>query len=413
MEDFSAGGGGRDDGIEGRLKRRQNLGFPSGVCWYCLICRFRAFVVHEDWRRGGESESVFSGTGLAWAGFVVYIIRNIRAAPLSHRDDVHYGRVFLLRRRPSTGGGVPMTAFHRPPKLPFSKPWRSHEDQVALLQQRGLVIGNTVAAATYLGHINYYRFSGYCLAFEQTRHQFLPGITFEQIQAAYEFDRVLRDLVTEALEVVELDLRSAIAYQFGRQHGAFGHTNAGSFFGRFRHKEWLDKLHEEAGRSSELFIKHFRATYVEFPDLPIWMAAEVMSFGALSQMFQGMARRDQRAVSVRYRLQHRDLAAWMHHLVYVRNLCAHHSRLWDRVWSIKPLLPAGAAWRRPHLPSNNRLFATLLILSSLLKRCPTMMAFAAQWRQRVESLLDTPPSVNNAHILMGLTANWKVHPCWV
>jgi abortive infection bacteriophage resistance protein len=306
-----------------------------------------------------------------------------------------------------------MTAFPQPPRRPYAKPWCSHRDQVVLLQQRGLVIADPVAAAGFLQHINYYRFSGYCLAFEQARHRFLPDTTFEQIQAACEFDRVLRDLATEALEIVELDLRSVIAYHFGRQHGAFGHTSPAWFFHRFKHREWIDKLHEEARRSSELFVTHFKATYAEFPDLPIWMATEAMSFGALSQMLSGMTHRDQKAVSVRYGVQHRVLASWMHHLVYVRNLCAHHSRLWDRIWSIKPTLPAGVAWGPPYLPGNNRLFATLLILCSLLKRCPTMTAFTTEWRQRVERLLAAPPSAAKACNLMGLTANWKTHPRWI
>lgn len=311
-----------------------------------------------------------------------------------------------------------------PPKSPFNKPWLSYQDQVALLQQRGLTIADPAAAAGFLSHTNYYRFSGYCLAFEQARHQFHPQVTFEQIQTAYEFDRVLRDLVTEALELTELDLRAAIAYHFGQQHGAFGHTDPTKFFHRFGHQSWIDlsgrrcqgwidKLHDEAVRSKELFVTHFRATYTQFPDLPIWMATEVMSFGALSQMFQGMMRQDQKAVSARYGRQPSDLASWMHHLVYVRNLCAHHSRLWDRLWSIKPDLPAGKAWGPPLLPGNNRLFTTLLILCSLLKKCPTMTAFTTQWRGRVEALLANPPAAPNAQVLMGLTADWKNHACWI
>jgi len=90
----------------------------------------------------------------------------------------------------------------RPSKLAFAKPWLSCLDQVALLQSRGLVIRDPAAAAHFLSHVNYYRFSGYCLAFEQARHHFLPGVTFEQVRASYDFDRVLRDLVTEALELI-------------------------------------------------------------------------------------------------------------------------------------------------------------------------------------------------------------------
>lgn len=318
-----------------------------------------------------------------------------------------------------------MTSGSLPPAKPaFNKTWLPYADQVALLQKRGLVVADPAAAGAFLSHVNYYRFSGYCLAFESARHTFIPNTTFEQVQAAYEFDRVLRDLITEALEVIELDVRTAVAYHFGQTHGAFGHTDPANFYAHFNHQAWtdargrrvpgwIDKLHEEADRSSELFVTHYRATYAEFPDLPIWMATEVMSFGALSQMFKGMLRPDQKAVAARYGRQPSDLASWLHHMVYVRNLCAHHSRLWDRIWSIKPDLPAGKGWSPPLLSSNNRLFATLLILCSMLGKCPTMSAFTASWRQRIEALLVNPPTAPNAAALLGLTANWKTHPCWV
>lgn len=233
-----------------------------------------------------------------------------------------------------------------PPKLAFNKPWLTYSDQVALLQRRGLLIADPVAAAEFLSHINYYRFSGYCLAFESSRHQFATGVTFEQVAYSYEFDRVLRDLVTEALELVELDARTAVAHCFGQRHGAFGHINAALFFQRFGHANWLDKLRDEAKRSTEPFITQFARSYVEFPDLPIWMAAEVMSFGSLSFMFNGMNRVDQKQISARYHLQPQTLKSWLHHLVYVRNLCAHHARLWDRVFAIKADLPPAIAGRK-------------------------------------------------------------------
>ena len=64
-----------------------------------------------------------------------------------------------------------------PAKPVYNKPWLSCADQVALLRNRGLTIGDAAAAADFLAHINYYRFSGYCLAFENPRHQFIAGVT--------------------------------------------------------------------------------------------------------------------------------------------------------------------------------------------------------------------------------------------
>ena len=323
------------------------------------------------------------------------------------------GAFFLALAAFTLARGMTMAGLPQPAKASYQKPWRSYQDQVAMLQQRGLVVSDLAAAADFLSHINYYRFSGYCLAFEKARHQFLPNVTFEQVQAAYEFDRVLRDMVTEALEVVEVDLRAIVAYYFGNRYGPFGHTSPANLFRKFDHARWLDKLRDEATRSSEDFVAHFRQTYAEFPDLPIWIVTEVMSFGALSIMFQGMNRNDQRAVASRYGRQPRDMASWMHHLVYIRNLCAHHARLWDRLWSIQPLLPAAKTWSPPLLPGGNRLFATLLILCSLLNKCPTMPTFAAQWCQRVRDLIDRPPSAPDAMNRMGLPPAWKTHPLWV
>lgn len=299
-----------------------------------------------------------------------------------------------------------------PAQTHYRKPWLSYADQVALLQSRGLKVVDVCAAAEFLSHINYYRFSGYCLAFEGPRHTFSPDTTFEIVRDSYEFDRALRDLVTEALELIELDFRTAIAHHFGRRFGAFGHTLSAGFFKTFKHADWIEILREEARRSRELFVGHFRAQYAEFPDLPIWMATEVMSFGSLSRMFSGMLREDQRAVASRYHVQPFHLGSWLHHLVYVRNLCAHHSRLWDRVWSIKPELPPGRVWTPPLVSGNGRLYATLLMLLDLLRRCPAAPPFAHEWRARLQAHLQNPPQAPQSLQKMGFTADWSAHPFW-
>ena len=79
-------------------------------------------------------------------------------------------------------------------RTPYQKSWLSCADQVAKLVSRGLTVADPAAAERFLSHVNYYRFSGYCLAYEQQRHTF-TGCTFEQVRATYDFDMVLRDIV--------------------------------------------------------------------------------------------------------------------------------------------------------------------------------------------------------------------------
>lgn len=298
----------------------------------------------------------------------------------------------------------------------YSKPWLPVADQLAILENRGLVIDDRNDAESFLGHVNYYRFAGYCLAFEDARHSFRTGVTFEQVKHACQFDASLRDLFTEALELIEIDLRTATALHFGKTYGAFGHTDAANFHPRFddnvTHAEWLAKLHEETRRSKELFVAHFRNTYDGFPNLPIWTVTEIMSFGGLSKMIGGLRKRDRQVLAAQYKVSARVLSSLTHHLVYVRNLCAHHCRLWDRVWSLKADLPTDANWMGINLVPNDRLFSTLMLMRQLQLRSPQIRSEATAWKRRVDGLLKSPPAVPDPYMLMGTTSRWESHPAW-
>ena len=303
-----------------------------------------------------------------------------------------------------------------PARTAYAKPWLSVADQVTKLEARGLQVNNRPDAESFLRHVNYYRFAGYCLAFEQPRHQFPAGVTFDQIKHAHNFDVTLRDLFNEALEIIEVDLCTSVAHYFGQKYGAFGHTVPANFHRRFdykiSHADWLRKLHEEADRSKELFVQHFRRKYTQYPDLPVWAVTEVMTFGSMSRMIRAMHKHDRQNIASQYGVPAKVLFALALHLNYVRNLCAHHSRLWDRKWSIKPELPRSPDWQGANRVSNDRLFSTLLLMRKLMQRSTQVAPEAQQWKGRVETLLDTPPAVPNPSAVMGLTNNWKNHPVW-
>ena len=293
----------------------------------------------------------------------------------------------------------------------YSKPWLSVEDQVQLLETRGLKLGDRKEAIQFLRHVNYYRFSGYCLAFQKVSSAF-ENVQFIEIQNAYKFDVALRDVLTEALEVIEIDVRANLALIFGQRYGAYGHTVRANFRTTFKFEEWTSKIHEEADRSKELFVTHFRNQYAGFPNLPCWVVTEIMSFGSLSQMYEGSLDQCQTPIASRYSMQKGDLESALHHLSYVRNVCAHHCRLWDRQWNISPKLPHNQYWLPPLVPRRDRLFVTILLIYRILKRCPLQTGFAIEWRRRINDLLRTPPSAPNALSRMGMPADWFNHPYW-
>ena len=243
----------------------------------------------------------------------------------------------------------------------YSKPFMTYSNQVENLQSRGLIINDLNKAELILKQINYYRFSAYALQFQDVKDRFNQGTTIEDILGLYEFDSKLRWYLFTWLEKVEIKLRTFVTYYIGQHYGSFGHIENINFSPHFRHNKWINKLENEQNRSSETFIKHYNEKYKDSPDLPIWMATEIMSMGSLSRLLAGMKKQDQKRLASIIDLHAPVIINWFHHLTYIRNLCAHHSRIWNRELAIKPKKPDDLVWNFL-LDNNNRIFASLSIL---------------------------------------------------
>ncbi len=305
-----------------------------------------------------------------------------------------------------------------PAKKPYNKKWLSVSDQVSLLESRSLIVKDRATAEEFLGYANYYRFSGYCLAFQDKPDHFRSGTEFDHIVYAYQFDSDLRSLVGDWLELAEIDLRTQAVHLFSLRYGPFGHCIASNFTNPFSkkmtHADWLTRLQKDTNDSSkERCVEHFRNSYSQYPDLPLWAAAEVMTFGCLSRFIGGMNRKDRKQLAKHYQLNSDELASMAHHLSYVRNVCAHHGRLWERLNQIKPLLPNSHEWKPPLLTDNGRLFCTLLFLRLLTRRTPHVLEGANRCHAKINALLKRPPNVPNPSTRMGLPNNWENHPLWI
>ena len=298
---------------------------------------------------------------------------------------------------------------------PYTKPALSFEEQLELLESRGLHIPDRDLALRHLSSISYYRLSAYWYPFlqrnaagEVTGH-FRPGTDFDQVVRLYEFDRHLRLLVMDAIERVEVHIRTLVTYHLGHQYGPFGYTDPANFHSGFNHAIWLAKLEGEARQSRDAFVEHFKRKYAGFPTLPIWMSTEVMSLGSLSFCYTGLKNPDKQQIARQLGVHHKRLKDWLHTLTYVRNICAHHSRLWNRELAIKPESARDPEWNPPITPRHDRLFYVLLILRVLLRSNHN----GDHWAARCSDLLDTFAHEERYRIAMGLPSAWKAHPLWV
>ena len=294
-------------------------------------------------------------------------------------------------------------------KRPFTKPATTHAQQVTLLQRRGMVIDDPVAAEFYLQHLNYYRLGAYWLPFEADHagHSFKPGTHFNDVLNLYVFDRELRLLVLDAIERVEVSVRSQWAYQLAHHHGPHAHLHAALAFRLNLWQANLTKLTDEVDRSDEAFIKHLKSTYTEALP-PVWAVCEVMSLGLLSRWYNNLKPMPtRRAIAAAYGVDESVLESWLRHLSLVRNICAHHSRLWNREFTITPLLPRSkpAGLSAQCQAGSRKLYNSLVILL----HCMDVIAPQHHWRARLKELI-ARHSIPVA--AMDFPTGWDRMPIW-
>lgn len=217
-------------------------------------------------------------------------------------------------------------------KLPFTKPPLELNDQVTKLQDRGLQ-GHTADIRSALLRMSYYRFSGYLWWFYET-HQWEKirvGTTVEDVLELYEFDNKLRLHVMSLAHSIEVWLRAAFTNRVSLKHGSMGYLEPDIYLSDKAFRKDLGKLNEMLRTDSpEVFVRSFHEKYTNaYP--PIWMAAELMSFGLLSKWFANLKEDSlQKSIAREAGLSAPVLRSFLRLFSVLRNGAAHHSRLWNR-----------------------------------------------------------------------------------
>lgn len=327
----------------------------------------------------------------------------------------------------------------------YDKPWKSYEDQLNELIDRGLSVTDRSKALDYLQRIGYYRLSGYwypfrersgsvvllgegCKKSRKTKPQhlaldsFVAGSTFEQAVQIYVFDKKLRLLLMDALERIEIALRVDVSHTLG-QLNKFAYLTSDLFHPEFSHKldkdngvsahqKWISKHANLINRSKEEFVIHNKTKY-GLP-LAIWVACEVWDFGTLSKLYAGMREAEQDVIASRYGITNgRIFASWLRSLNYLRNVCAHHSRLWNRNIVDQPKLPDATEvpWVEPFVKNEHakaRCFLLIRIALHLLR----VINPNSTWGDRMKGHILSFPLLSGAGLgvtAMGAPTDWQAH----
>ena len=294
--------------------------------------------------------------------------------------------------------------------MEYTKPALSITDQIAILQQRGLVITDMATAERFLNNVSYFRFAAYLRIFEQPDHTFRYGTTIEQVAALYSFDVELRKLLFGAVQKIEIALRSRVIHQFSLAHGPFWFLDASLTIDKLKFAENLATLKRELERTKEEFIKEHTANYGDANFPPAWKMLELVSFGCLTKLYRNFA-----DTSVRKRIARsfgvsktEALESWMIAINVLRNHCAHHARVWNRVFTMMPQLPL--ALEKPWINVAGIVPTTPYALFCCIAYWLNAIDASNTFVQEFKTLLAKYPTVDAA--AMGFPVRWQQEPLW-
>jgi abortive infection bacteriophage resistance protein len=225
--------------------------------------------------------------------------------------------------------------------MKFTKLPLSIDDKIALLQQRGLQIPNSEKAKKYLNHIGYFRLTGYFKRYQDsTTNQFRKGTTFDQVIDLYIFDRKLRLLTLDAIEKIEVSVKSQIDSKMSTKYGCFWYTDSSLFTLKNKvfiemYQHFIENITITKEKSNLLFVKAYNEKYDEEQFLPSRMMFESCTIGSMSAILTLLNREDTKDIAKTYSTSYKDLRKRIQFIVNVRNYSAHHERIWNRDFGVR------------------------------------------------------------------------------
>ena len=312
------------------------------------------------------------------------------------------------------------------------KTFKTYDEQLGLLKNRGLSFADEDFALTKLQEENYYNIiNGYKDLFidkEKDLEFYIEGVTFEEIYSLYDFDRNIRNILFKYILKVENNLRSLIAYSFSEKYGndnylkfsnfetLHGKTNNPSnLIKRANHiQKLIANLQSDIAQAVEKkdYIKHYIITY---GFVPLWVLVNCITLGRLSQFYTLMEQSDRAKIAIYWNVQDGDLRQYIKLLADYRNLCAHDERIYNskkegfqipntKYHGMLNLIDEDGKCSH----GKNDFFALIIVMKTLLS--PTeFRSLYNKVNGRLESLQKkiTNIPIEKIYNEMGLSKNWR------
>jgi abortive infection bacteriophage resistance protein len=292
-------------------------------------------------------------------------------------------------------------------KEPFSC-----EKHIEILQNRGLEVTDTERAIKYLNSVGYFRLTGYMYHLQENdgSHQFKGKVTFDDIINLYQFDKKLRVIINEYLERIEVAMRAKLTNYFSIKYGFFWLTNKNLFADLTIHQSIINEITETFLNPQESYLKSFKRKYTSEAFPPSNMALETLTMGKITRLYKSLKNDTEKMqIAKDFNLPPNILTSWIIYLTNIRNICAHHSRLWNkRVTADQPIIPSREKYKFNGEITPNfhiTIYGVISIINRLLSSFNPKNSFIA----KIEAIIEEH---NIDTSLMNFPNNWKEVATW-
>ncbi len=305
------------------------------------------------------------------------------------------------------------------------------DQQIFLLKEKGLIIEDIETAKRWLSHISYFRFKQYSYTFKDYKNadgNYIPGTSFEMVRDLYVFDRKLKMIVFEAIENIEISVKTQISNALSCTYGSHWYLDAKHFISAeerrsiarntrfeedipksFDHEKLLKDIERELENPTEIFLQTYKKYYEPiYP--PSWMLMEMITFSTMSLMFESLKPSEEKNVILEsFKLTKKQFVSWLHCFSFIRNKCAHHVRLVYSPVIFQPSMPLKKSrifLAEADQLDNNTLYAVLCCLQFMLGICNEQSTFSQELLQLTAAFQGID------YNRLGFTDHWKDEVIW-
>ena len=261
------------------------------------------------------------------------------------------------------------------------KEFKTLDEQIQILQNKGLIINDIDYAKDILLRENYFFINGYRHLFikSQKNKVFIPGTTFEEIYAMFNFDRQIRNILFKNILIVENNAKSIFSYVLSSKYGykEKSYLNPKNFSQSKDKIRQVNDLLKKMKRQIRINGGQHTATmhYMNnYGFVPLWIVVKVLSFGIIGEFYTILKYEDQQEIADIYQINVEDLLIYLPILANYRNVCAHEDILYNH--RSQRVIPNNKYHELLNIPTmdneyiygKNDLFSLLIILKRMLRK---------------------------------------------